>query len=146
MPLPPLVDVDTFAKWPGVVVDLDADDEDNLDIDQAEALLAYGSALARDEATRNRRREVVVQAARLTSLGACMKAASNLVSVTKEEADAVTSELDAKEKAHELLAEADRQARRRIGRQVDGDARLAQPRQQPRRAEPVQQGHGRQVQ
>ena len=56
-------------------------------------------ALARDEATRNRRREVVVQAARLTSLGACMKAASNLVSVTKEEADAVTSELDAKEKA-----------------------------------------------
>src|SRR5512141_294755 len=35
-------------------------------------------ALARDEATRNRRREVVSLPARLTSLGACMNAASNL--------------------------------------------------------------------
>ena len=44
-------------------------------------------ALARDEATRNRRREVVTIPARLTSLGACMTAAANLVEVTKEEAD-----------------------------------------------------------
>jgi DNA polymerase-3 subunit delta' len=33
-------------------------------------------ALARDEATRNRRREVVTIPARLTSLGACMTAAN----------------------------------------------------------------------
>ena len=56
-------------------------------------------ALARDEATRNRRREVVSIPARLTSLGACMTAAANLAEVTKEEADLITSELDAREKA-----------------------------------------------
>ena len=56
-------------------------------------------ALARDEATRNRRREVVSLPARLTSLGACMSAASNLSEVTKEEADLITGELDAREKA-----------------------------------------------
>ena len=37
--------------------------------------------------------------AKLTSLGACMTAAANLAEVTKEEADQVTSELDAREKA-----------------------------------------------
>jgi DNA polymerase-3 subunit delta' len=56
-------------------------------------------ALARDEATRNRRREVVEIPARLTSLGACMNAAANLNEVTKEEADLITGELDAREKA-----------------------------------------------
>jgi len=56
-------------------------------------------ALARDEATRNRRREVVELPAKLTSLGACMNAAANLNEVTKEEADLITSELDAREKA-----------------------------------------------
>lgn len=56
-------------------------------------------ALARDEATRNRRREVVSIPSRLTSLGACMQAATNLAEVTKEEADAITGELDAREKA-----------------------------------------------
>jgi DNA polymerase-3 subunit delta' len=56
-------------------------------------------ALARDEATRNRRREVVSYPARLTTLGACMTAAANLAEVTKEEADEVTRELDAREKA-----------------------------------------------
>ena len=56
-------------------------------------------ALARDEATRNRRREVVAIPARLTSLGACMTAAANLADVAKEEADAITGELDAREKA-----------------------------------------------
>jgi len=55
-------------------------------------------ALARDEATRNRRREIVSLPARLTSLGSCMTASANLVEVTKEEADAITSELDALEK------------------------------------------------
>jgi DNA polymerase III subunit delta' len=56
-------------------------------------------ALARDEATRNRRREVVALPARLTSLGACMAAAANLSEVTKEEADVLAGELDAREKA-----------------------------------------------
>lgn len=56
-------------------------------------------ALARDEATRNRRRDVVSYAARLSSLGACMTAATNLAEVAKEEADQVTGELDAREKA-----------------------------------------------
>ncbi len=56
-------------------------------------------ALARDEETRNRRREVVSIPARLTTLGACMNAASNLAEVTKEEAEVITGELDAREKA-----------------------------------------------
>ncbi len=56
-------------------------------------------ALARDEDTRNRRREVVSLPVRLTTLGACMTAATNLTEVTKEEADALTGELDAREKA-----------------------------------------------
>jgi DNA polymerase-3 subunit delta' len=56
-------------------------------------------ALARDEATRNRRREVVAIPTRLTTLGACMTAATNLAEVTKEEADAITGDLDAIEKA-----------------------------------------------
>ncbi len=76
----------------------------------AEGLAAYAArasqghigrarALARDEATRNRRHEVVTIPARLTSLGACMNAASNLHEVTKEEADLITGELDAREKS-----------------------------------------------
>lgn len=56
-------------------------------------------ALARDEATRNRRHEVVSIPARLTTLGACMTAAANLAEVTKEEAEAITRELDAREKS-----------------------------------------------
>ncbi|WP_319804227.1 DNA polymerase III subunit delta' [Nocardioides dongkuii] len=55
-------------------------------------------ALARDEATRNRRRDVVSIPASLTSLGRCMDAAKRLAEVTKEEADVVTGELDAREK------------------------------------------------
>jgi len=55
-------------------------------------------ALARDEATRNRRREVVALPARLTSLGDCMNAAANLNEVTKEEAASITSALDEREK------------------------------------------------
>ncbi len=56
-------------------------------------------ALARDEPTRQRRREVVSHAATLTSLGACMRAATSLATTAKEEADAQTSDLDAREKA-----------------------------------------------
>lgn len=55
-------------------------------------------ALARDEDTRNRRREVVAIPVRLTGLGPCMAAAANLNEVTKAEADVITSDLDAREK------------------------------------------------
>ena len=56
-------------------------------------------ALARDEATRNRRNEVVKTPLTLTSLGSCMTSATNLHSVAKEEAEAITAELDVREKA-----------------------------------------------
>jgi DNA polymerase-3 subunit delta' len=56
-------------------------------------------ALARDEDTRNRRREVVAMPARLLSLGACMAAATSLSEVAKQEAELLTGELDAREKA-----------------------------------------------
>jgi DNA polymerase III subunit delta' len=61
--------------------------------------IGRAKALAWDEATRNRRREVVAIPSRLSSLGACMRAATELVEVAKAEAEAITSELDAKEKA-----------------------------------------------
>jgi len=56
-------------------------------------------ALARDEETRNRRREVVAIPTQLTSLGRCMDSAAKLTQVTKDEAEAITTELDAREKA-----------------------------------------------
>jgi DNA polymerase-3 subunit delta' len=56
-------------------------------------------ALARDEGARRRRDEVVGIPARLTSLGACMSAATKLAEVTKEEAEAITSDRDARDKA-----------------------------------------------
>jgi DNA polymerase-3 subunit delta' len=55
-------------------------------------------ALARDEDTRERRRQVVQIPAALTSLGACMHAAARLHDVAKEEADAITGTHDAREK------------------------------------------------
>ncbi|WP_435741948.1 DNA polymerase III subunit delta' [Nocardioides sp. SYSU DS0663] len=56
-------------------------------------------ALARDEGARERRREVVGIPATLTTLGRCMSAATRLAEVTKDEADVITGELDAREKA-----------------------------------------------
>ncbi len=55
-------------------------------------------ALVRDEATRNRRHEVVALPVRLRTLGDCLTAAANLNEVTAEEAAAITTELDAREK------------------------------------------------
>ncbi|MGO4258155.1 DNA polymerase III subunit delta' [Marmoricola sp. RAF53] len=55
-------------------------------------------ALARDEDTRRRRREIVGFPVRLTSLGACMKAAATVHDLAKEEADALTGAADAREK------------------------------------------------
>ena len=56
-------------------------------------------ALARDPATRDRRRDIVALPLRLGDLGACMRAASVLAETAKVEAEAITSELDAREKA-----------------------------------------------
>ena len=56
-------------------------------------------ALAFDEDVRNRRREVVGIPVKLTSLGHCMTAATLLADTAKAEADAITTELDAQEKA-----------------------------------------------
>jgi len=56
-------------------------------------------ALARDEDTRRRRREVVAIPARLSSLGACMAAAADLNDLAKEEAEVLTSEHDQREKS-----------------------------------------------
>ncbi len=55
-------------------------------------------ALARDEDTRRRRREVVAIPGRLTSLGACIAAAADLTEVAKEEADSLTTTHDQREK------------------------------------------------
>ena len=61
-------------------------------------------ALAFDEDVRKRRNAVVAIPTRLTSLGACMKAATMLAENAKVEAEAITTELDAKEKADLDLA------------------------------------------
>ncbi|MFL6159460.1 MAG: DNA polymerase III subunit delta' [Marmoricola sp.] len=55
-------------------------------------------ALARDEDTRGRRRRIVQFPGRLTTLGACMKAATTLNDLAKEEADALTGQHDARER------------------------------------------------
>lgn len=55
-------------------------------------------ALARDEDTRRRRREVVAIPGRLSSLGACMAAAADLHDLAREEAEALTTTHDQREK------------------------------------------------
>jgi DNA polymerase III subunit delta' len=55
-------------------------------------------ALATDEDTRNRRREVLALPTRLTDLGACMTAAANLVDAATEEAAPIASRLDSAER------------------------------------------------
>lgn len=55
--------------------------------------------LARDEGARSRRHEVLKIPAQLTTLGACLRAADNLVKAATEEATAQTADLDAREKA-----------------------------------------------
>ena len=55
-------------------------------------------ALARDEDTRGRRRQVVQFPARLTNLGSCMHAATTLHDLAKEEADTLTGQHDARER------------------------------------------------
>jgi len=54
-------------------------------------------ALARDENTRNRRREVVSLPGGLTTLGACLNAAANLLDIAKDETLAQTDRSNARE-------------------------------------------------
>jgi DNA polymerase-3 subunit delta' len=54
-------------------------------------------ALASDERTRNRRREVVALPAALTSLGACLNAAANLVDIARDETAALTEQSNARD-------------------------------------------------
>lgn len=54
-------------------------------------------ALATDEKTRNRRNEVVRIPPQMTSLGACMQAAANLVNLAKEETAAITEASNARD-------------------------------------------------
>ncbi len=61
-------------------------------------------ALARDDDVRDRRTRVVSIPARLTSLGACLTAATELTETAKVEAEAITDALDARER--QQLAEA----------------------------------------
>ena len=69
-------------------------------------------ALAVDEATRNRRREVVSIPAGLTSLGACMNAAGNLVDIAKVETEAVGEEINTREREElDAVFGSDRKAR-----------------------------------
>ncbi len=60
--------------------------------------IGRAKALARDEDTRRRRREVVAIPGRLTSLGACIAAAADLHDLAKEEAEALTADHDEREK------------------------------------------------
>lgn len=55
-------------------------------------------ALARDDDTRRRRRELVGFPSRMTDLGACMRAATQVHDLAKEEADAITTVHDARER------------------------------------------------
>ncbi len=52
--------------------------------------IGRAKALALDEGTRNRRREVVSIPTKLTSLGACLNAASNLNDIAKDETESIT--------------------------------------------------------
>lgn len=64
----------------------------------AQGHIGRAKALATDEATRNRRQEVVRLAARISTVGAAMNAATNIVDVAKDEAAAITEAMDAREK------------------------------------------------
>ncbi|WP_090596151.1 DNA polymerase III subunit delta' [Auraticoccus monumenti] len=64
----------------------------------AQGHIGRARVLARDEAARNRRREVLMIPAGLKNLGACLNAAANLVEACAEEAQAATQAVDAKER------------------------------------------------
>ncbi|MCA0296738.1 MAG: DNA polymerase III subunit delta' [Actinobacteria bacterium] len=65
----------------------------------AQGHIGRARALARNEAVRERRQDILRLPGRLTSLGACLKAAASLVDAAGEEASQLTADLDAREKA-----------------------------------------------
>ncbi|WP_040162376.1 DNA polymerase III subunit delta' [Nigerium massiliense] len=65
----------------------------------AQGHIGRARVLARNEAARTRREEVLRLPSRLTTLGACLNAAANVVEAAGEEATQATAELDAREKA-----------------------------------------------
>lgn len=65
----------------------------------AQGHIGRARALARNEAARERRSEVLRLPGRLGSLGSCLDAAASLVEAATAEAAQVTAELDAREKA-----------------------------------------------
>ncbi|MDO5683687.1 MAG: DNA polymerase III subunit delta' [Propionibacteriaceae bacterium] len=65
----------------------------------AQGHIGRARKLARDEAARARRREVLLLPGRLTGLGPCLTAAANLVESCSAEAAAATAELDRVERA-----------------------------------------------
>ena len=65
----------------------------------AQGHIGRARALARHEGARIRRAEVLKLPGRLTSLGACLTAAANVVEAATEEAGAVTADLDDRERA-----------------------------------------------
>lgn len=70
----------------------------------AQGHVGRARALARSEEARQRRADILHLPSRLTGLGACLEAASQLVEAATAEASAVTAELDSREQA--ALAEA----------------------------------------
>lgn len=75
--------------------------------------IGRAKALALNEDTRNRRREIVSIPTKVTSLGACMNAAANLVDLAKEETDAVAAQVNKAELVElESIYGADPKARR----------------------------------
>lgn len=65
----------------------------------AQGHIGRARALARNEEARNRRHEVLMIPGRLTSVGACLTAAGNLVKAAAEEATKATAETDSAERA-----------------------------------------------
>lgn len=65
----------------------------------AQGHIGRARALARNEEARNRRHEVLLIPGRLTSVGACLTAADNLVKAAAAEAAKATAETDAAERA-----------------------------------------------
>lgn len=64
----------------------------------AQGHIGRARALARSEEARRRRAEVLALPGRLTSLGACLRAATDLVDTAAADAAAVTAELDLRER------------------------------------------------
>lgn len=65
----------------------------------AQGHIGRARALARNEEARNRRHEVLMIPGRLSSVGACLTAADNLVKAAAEEATKATAETDSAERA-----------------------------------------------